>query len=432
MTTVIDHAIAIPTKQNNVWELIRDIAQNPDWQLDCQRVQFLSTSKTGRGTRWRNTTAKGKEQVIEVLAWYEGLGYEYRIVDGANFPNTRGRIRLQEAPEGTIVQWTFSYEVKGFMGSLRNNLSTKGQVDAEIIQGLRNLYTAVKESKSDERFVPEESKSYLREAPAVEERAQYQPRHPSKVQEIVPVEDTDARFKPTRRSTGSMPAIIEPPIAADDTKPNAATQPDVLAITPEAPKAQPRPSMAEPDFLRLMPEQMPQSNFSPASTPSPKLEEETAPAPPPLAIDTELLQPTTPMPQAKIEPLSPNRDISKVDTAQISVFELFGLPKPSETEKVRAIDDAPIAAPPVPNPQPAPVNLAPSLETVAVNPAPSLDIPAEELVPPAESSESVRVAAIFADQTPIIPDVEPESKRRRGLRASLRQRLAPVRLPKID
>ena len=87
--------------------------------------------------------------------------------------------------------------------------------------------------------------------------------------------------------------------------------------------------MAEPDFLRLMPEQMLQANLSPATTPNPKLEEETAPAPPPLAIDTELLQPTTPLPQAKIEPLSPNRDISKVDTAQISVFELFGLPKPS-------------------------------------------------------------------------------------------------------
>jgi hypothetical protein len=422
MTTVIDHAIAIPTKQNNVWDMIRDIAQNPKWQLDCQRVQFLSTNKGGRGTRWRNTTARGKEQVIEILAWYEGLGYEYRIVDGANFANSRGRIRLQEAPEGTIVQWTFSYEVTGFMGGLKNSLGAKRQMDNEIIQGLRNLYGAIKEAKSDERFVPEESKSYLQEAPAVEERAKYQPRHPSKAQEISPVEDAESRYMPPKRSTGTVPRITEPPLAEDDTKPNPAIQSETpKSLTPDATKPHSRTPLNEPDFLRLMPEPMPLSSPIPAQN-APKLEEETAAAPPSLNIETEIIKaPATP--QATVEPLSTDRSVDKTDTAQISVFELFGLPKPSETERVRPIDNPPFATP-APTLEPAPVSPTPNQEA-----APSLDIPASELLPPTESSESIR-AAIFADQTPIVPDVEPEAGRRRGLRASLRQRLAPVRLPK--
>jgi hypothetical protein len=419
MTTVIDHAIAIPTKQNNVWDMIRDIAQNPKWQLDCQRVQFLTNSKGGRGTRWRNTTARGKEQVIEIVAWYEGLGYEYRIVDGANFANSRGRIRLQEAPEGTIVQWTYSYDVAGFMGALKNNLGAKRQMDHEIIQGLRNLYGVIKEAKSDERFVPEESKSYLREAPAVEDRAKYQPRHPSKAQEISPIEDTDAIYKPPKRSTGTVPIISEPPLAEDDTRPNPATQPEApKPAIPEVSKPQPRAPMNEPDFLRLMPEPMPVASPTPPTPVVPKAEEETAAAPPSLGTDTEAIKLPGSAPQAMVEPLSTERDFNKVDTAQISVFELFGLPKPSETERVRPIDDSPLASQP-----------APSLEPAPLSPAPSLDIPASELIPPTESSENIR-AAIFADQTPIVPDVEPELKRRTGLRATLRQRLAPVRVPK--
>ena len=431
MPTVIDHAIAIPTRQPVIWEIIRDIAQNPNWQLDSQRVQFLSTSKAGRGTRWRNTTARGKEQVIEILAWYEGLGYEYRIVDGANFENSRGRIRLQEAPEGTIVQWTFSYDVKGFFGNLQNNLGAKRQVDNEVVQGLRKLYGIIKDAKADERIVPEESKAYLKEAPDVEERAKYQPRHPSavKAQELTAIPDADAPYKPPKRSTASVPLIPEPPIAEDDTHPNALVQPEALKpLVPDAPKpivpevAKPQPSLNEPDFLRHMPEQMPISFTPPApiSPVAPKAEEETVAAPPPILSETEAVKAA---PQATVEPLNPVRDYSKLDTAQVSVFELFGLPKPSETEKVRAINDEP--APSVTIFEPKPVEPQPSLDIPSPTPA---VIPLPDIV----TSESIPASSIFNDITPIIPDVEPEPKRRTGLRANLRQRLAPVRLPKVE
>lgn len=249
MTTVIDHAIAIPSRPGAVWQVISDISNLPTWHPDSKRVQYLTTNTSGRGTRWRNTTNSNKEQVLEITAWYEGLGYEYRIVDGSNYPKNRGRIRLQEAPEGTVVQWTFSYEMNGFLSNLRNKLSMKGKADKEVVQGLRNLYILIKESKLDEVLDPEQSKAYLKIAPNVEQRASYQPKYPTRVssQEVPVVKiDDNRRYKPPAQAVASMPLIEEPPQTDEDTRPNPVIQTaNEVPITPQ---------IAEPDFLKAMPD----------------------------------------------------------------------------------------------------------------------------------------------------------------------------------
>lgn len=410
MTTVIDHAIAIPTRPSVVWDVIRDISNNSAWQSDSQRVQFLTTARYGRGMRWRNTNKANKEQVIEITAWYEGLGYEYRIVDGSVYPNNRGRIRLQESPEGTVVQWSFSYDVNGLFGGLRNNFGLKGRADKQIVEGLKKLYVFIKDSKADEQLIPEESKSYLQEAPNVQERASYQPRYPikTKSQEMRAIQvDTEDRFKPPAEHVPT-PLIEEPPLADEDTRPN----PAIAASEP----------VAEPSFLESLPADSVSSNSLP--TIDSALEEETVRAVDETADET---LPTLPRSQQKATPVSneiglserstqeneaiadvpltdegankatlesitPNQDVSKLDTAKISVFELFGLEKPSETEQVVAI------------------------RTTSTG---------EILIPEPPRS--------FMDSAPIIPDVQPERHtRRRGLRASLRSQLKRIRVPKYE
>ncbi|HLU12062.1 MAG TPA: SRPBCC family protein, partial [Oceanobacillus sp.] len=111
--TTIDQRVLVPVAQSIVWDYIRNINNNPSWQTDCRSISFLSSKHEGPGTRWRYTTTKGRENVVEITAWYNGLGYEYVFVDGPRFRNNRGRIRLQEIAEGTIVQWTFSFEGGG-------------------------------------------------------------------------------------------------------------------------------------------------------------------------------------------------------------------------------------------------------------------------------------------------------------------------------
>jgi uncharacterized membrane protein len=443
-STVIDHAIAIPTKQRNVWEHLRDIQQYPVWQVDKESISFLTTKRSGRGTRFRTTTARGTAQVIEITAWYEGLGYEYVIVDGTHLSNNRGRIRLQESPEGTIVQWTFSYDVSGFLGGIRNALGARRRVDNDIIDSLRNLYSYIKELRGEEKFIAEESSAYLKEAPDVEERSKYQPRYPSKLEQEAAqaVSDTpepqafdSVRFerpKPETREIVDIPEppepevvppepepiqtaarITEPPVMEEDTTPN----PSIA----EEPKSAAKP-LPEPSFLKDIPD------FSQAA-PEPKLKPEplprldevedtteslTEPAPQP-ANESTVIQPREPELEAfesvpdmesgyDIPPLALS-DESDDDTSRISVFEVFGLPKPSETENLRAIDDEILAG-------------EEELTDVA-----SFEL---EL----ESEPNTEEVKAFMADTPIEPDIEPESAPRRGLRAAMRRKKTRVRLPK--
>ncbi|MEL6306871.1 MAG: SRPBCC family protein, partial [Chloroflexota bacterium] len=281
MPTVIDHAIAIPTRPHYVWDVIRDIPQNPTWQPNSQRVQFLTSVKQGRGTRWRNTTPDNREQVFEITAWYEGLGYEYRIVDGSPYPKNRGRIRLQEAPEGTVVQWTFSYEVDGFFGSIRNSIGMRGNADKQVVEGLRQLYGYIKDARNDEAYDPEASKAFLREAPNVVERSEYKPRYPSKISDqeieradVAATQEQDALFRPPtpaiQTQTTPTPIIHEPPVEEGDTRPNPAVSPAAqidappVQATPTTPFERLRqsrqtnlPPLEEPDFLKAIPDALP-------------------------------------------------------------------------------------------------------------------------------------------------------------------------------
>src|SRR5215213_728479 len=182
--TTIDHRILIPAAPDVVWNYVSDITHNPDWQVDCTDVIFLTSRREGPGLRWRYAAPGGHEMVIAITAWYNGLGYEYYFVDGTPFRENKGRIRLQEIPEGTIVQWTFTYELGGLLGGMRNSLGMRRQIDQTISDSLKTLWQKIKQSTGASRVL--EPKSLMRDAPDVEARSAYQPRHPS----VVDVEET--------------------------------------------------------------------------------------------------------------------------------------------------------------------------------------------------------------------------------------------------
>lgn len=421
-STIIDHAIAIPTKQRNVWEQISDISKFPLWHVDTKTVSFLTTKHSGRGTRYRATTRRGRERVIEITAWYEGLGFEYIIVDGSPYASNRGRIRLQESTDGTIVQWTFTYELTGFLSGLRNSLVVRRGIDNDIIDNLRNIYTYIKELRGEENFVPEESKSYLKEAPDVLARSQYQPRYPSKSEPIVPITPETA--------PASVSGIVEPPLVEGDTKPNPSVQPE--ATPPAEPISEPTFLKDVPDFsqapseTQVKPEPLPRFTEAEIET-----ESLTAPTPAqsherpsvlPVQAQTPPVQAEEPVPQAAAssepivsedsdeidadavytDPLPGLETSTTDDSSKVSVFEVFGLPKPSETEKLTAIQEAEIFSLPI---------------DLTAEPDPVIEANTEQL-------------KAFTDDAPIVPDVEPEAPKRTGLRASLRRKKTRVRLPK--
>lgn len=300
---ILDQRILIPDIASEaVWAHISNIAQNPTWQVDCRSVSFLSTRRTGPGVRWRYTSDQGRECVVETTAWYEGLGYEYTFVDGAPFRTSRGRIRLQEIPEGTVVQWTLNYETGGVLGGVKNTISTRRRLESLMVDSLKTLWRYV---QSDSRRTVHEPKSLMRDAPDYEARTKYQPRHPSAA----------------KKEQGN--AIPEPPMADEDTR-------------PRAPVVEPQTPLVEPDFLTdasVFERPPATTETQPALTTVDFMERHSQVEEAPV---TEMELDATS--ESVIEQLAVSlEDLSKTDTSQISVFDVFGLPKPSETQEMKAV-----------------------------------------------------------------------------------------------
>jgi Polyketide cyclase / dehydrase and lipid transport len=360
---ILDHRILIPTSQETVWEYISDLASNPTWQADCKNIAFVSTHHSGVGVRWRCDTGGGRSYIIETTTWYDKLGYEYTFVDGAPFRESKGRIRLQEIAEGTIVQWTFTYETGGFLGGVRNALATKRQIESTMIESLRSLWSAIQ--KSGKTGKPLEAKSLMQDALDYEARAHYKPRH--------------APNKPdTPEQVPSEPIIVEPPISEDDTRPRApvkldtsVNEPAFLSSLPNAQAEKPGVPPAEA-ASHLSPETPPsaQRPVPVVESPSPSpVEVSSVSAPPPPADNSasteedKALTPEKPeMARDVVETPSAHKadtqetvsfttttttnandippsteELAEIDTAEMSVFDVFGLPRPSQTQEMQAV-----------------------------------------------------------------------------------------------
>lgn len=401
----IDQRILIPANPDVIWNVISNINDNPKWQVNCQNVSFLTTNHTGQGMRYRATNPKGGEYVTEITAWYENVGYAYKIIDGISTRSNSGRFRLQEITEGTIVQWVFEYEPSGLLGGIKNSLSTKRTFEQQIIKSLENLWRVIHELQAGKPYV---SRTAMREAPDVESRAQYKARHDSKRYE-------EQESVTPYQSVSDILQAEEPPFKQDDTRPHPAEPTPPSAIAPVSGNdifsRKSTLTKAEPDFLKSLDETGETADHSifqpPAKTeatpvndePQTKIEdqapdeatqtsesvaeieslfsfEEPKPESQPASIEAFLTapilekadepiqeSPITPEPITPIESETPQaiiqeeaiEELAKAtvhpeatetpsepvvndgDTSQMSIFEIFGLPKPSETQQMRAV-----------------------------------------------------------------------------------------------
>lgn len=419
---IIDQRILIPARQDVVWAYVSDLTNNAEWQSDCRAVSFLSTKHTGTGTRWRSTTSQGRDAVLEISSWYNGLGYEYQYVDGGAFKENLGRLRLQEIPEGTVVQWTFSFEGGG--GLFGGGRATR-QIDSTMAASLKALYKQVKNFTKDQNEAMV-AKSLIREAPDVEARAAYKPRHPSALAEgalddaaegavLLPVTSEPA-IKP--EDAGLVAAIdlhSEPPVAVDDTKPRE----PVGAVTEGDERFAPKPAPEAAAVQQAVPapvQDLPAAPIDESSAP-----EEAAPEP-----ATVVPPPAAPVDRTEAAALAAAAAaiLPPADREGKSIWEVFGVQPPG--------------APP-PAEVPPEAKSATAAETDPGEAAPEPDAAAEafavELAEVAETPASAVVAEAPAE-APAVPEpaagqlkAPPIQHPRRGLRISERQQMICLRQP---
>jgi hypothetical protein len=407
---IIDQRILIPASQSQVWKYLSDLSRNADWQADCRSVTFLSSKREGPGTRWRMTTSRAQQLILEIQSWYNGLGYEYTIVDGTSMLDTKGRIRLQEIAEGTVVQWTFSFETKGVLGGLRGGTR---QLENDMAASLKALYKQIKAMPKESAAV----RSLMQDSPDVEGRQHYQPRYTPAFDARKSSTSTDPVAVPEAEQTVMRgPAVTvpdapqaepvpdllaEPPIKPDDTKPNPILAPEAPAdpavFAPPAP-AQPtvRATDSEPDFMPVLDDMLHQARPSQVETvaldaiqPMPAIQEETAPPP---AVVSE---PSEPEPPASMPPAE----------------------QPAAEQPPVVISEPPAPAPPL-QPEPA---VVPPVQVKSIW---------EELgLPRPENLEPSPLSGASSVSDPALMPLPPVTSIRQGFRAQDRRRIVRVRFP---
>ena len=315
---VIDLEILIPASPDFIWRFLGDLSTIPHWQEDVVSVSFLSTQHEGRGTRWRHSTQKGSDVVAQIGAWYDTLGFEYQIVDGAPFGENQGRIKLHEVPEGTLVNWTFQYELDGLLGGIRNAMRLKRNTTNQIQDSLRNLHHLITQESGG--ISTHEAKASMQDAPDVDERVGYQPRHPSAFHDPA-LEDLEAAAVDDASATDKQPIAYEfvneavplSAVADTDTKPNPVVLSTVAEISIEDDEEPALEDTKPIELAALLAEPPPE----PADLPEP------APVLAPISPEEpdEVPAPPVELPSRR----------EAIDSSHVSVFEIFGLQKPSET-----------------------------------------------------------------------------------------------------
>jgi len=396
---LIDQRILIDAPPDVVWQVISDQSQLVRWHAGYTSVSVLTTQQRGGGVRRRCTLASGKDVIEEISAWVESMGYEYRRVEGGPYKSYQGRLRLQLGPDGTSVQWTVNYTPRGVIGFVQDRLSGNralAQMVTDSLRQLRREVDALGQRMNDEararaairgRLNADERAAYAARQTAASDGQDAEsgeppvrpapPAEPSFVSELVaaepaidPMADTqpqDAPMTPTEpalraeRETTEPPA---PPAPAVDLA-SEAEIPLHQRVTPAhgIPSVQPSSSVVEhPAPHEPAPPIPPPAEIKPPVPAAPPPSEIKPPAPPAQAeVDpyvrfrrpadaTKELTSTPPdgvrpaelakeaaasLPEAR-PGLPPQTPIT--DTGEISIWEVFGLRRPSDQD-ADALDD---------------------------------------------------------------------------------------------
>ncbi len=416
--SLIDQRILVAAPIEAIWIYVTDPAQLIRWNLMCKQISVLTTKPGGVGARRRCVTEDGRTLVEQITAWFEHIGYEYIAVDGP-YAEYKGRIRLQAVPEGTIINWTIEYRLKGLLAAVRNLLSHKGKLDKMMTDSMRQLRRVVE--SSGVRLDPSDHARYaMQSAPSVDQRANRQggASVPDSMRETVmrPVQVTDddipeAPIVSTPRQTPvnpamaamsdskPMPSVAQPfaPFMSDsrpmppliaESRPMAPVNPAEAAGAPATDKhdTKPRPPQGlretlisssrrdrrdQDDDLPVEPSAptVPISLVAPPPPPEPETQTvdmpavptieppktlpEYIPTPPPFSIkdwvepnpDTGSVTPA-PAPFQTEDDTKPSANGVELptgeDTGQISIWDVFGVERPSE--KAQAELEAVIAS----------------------------------------------------------------------------------------
>ncbi len=376
--SLIDQRILVVAPVEAVWLYLTDPAYVSKWNRGAKSISTLTTRLTGVGMRRRCVDTRGRAVVEEMTAWLENIGYEYIIIDGP-YRTFKGRVRLQPVPEGTIVNWTIEYQLKGVLAGLRDALRRRRGLRVQMADSLRALRRLI-EASGVKLDPVRQAKVAMQADPGIEARM-------ARVNEstrasaaittapavsIFGADDVpDLPERPVEQPTSiptSIPTHVPLPVNTQTIVASALKADTIKDDTkPRAPKglreAIDKTSEAEKLAQSLSPT-VPAAMVAPPRPPDPPTQtlpvmanvtlapQNTSVARPPNLPEVKAV-PSVELPEPPIPtaPSVPPPPYEKLDTGEMSIWDIFGLEPPSQRNKAEL--DAVIASLQTPPPRPA-------------------------------------------------------------------------------
>lgn len=139
-------SMVLEQPQQQVWNIISDLAQASNYVPGVERVEITSNLSTGEGASRRVYKAQGDWLDETVTQWYDGLGFNLRLHQGdaAPFPfaSASFEYNLQAlSATATAVHMSLVYQPRyGLLGQVLDGLFLGGQVEKQVMgvaQGLK-------------------------------------------------------------------------------------------------------------------------------------------------------------------------------------------------------------------------------------------------------------------------------------------------------
>ena len=119
----ISRSVLIERPPRDVFRLVSDLEQGPDWFVGITRWDPRSKARKGIGAKYRVLVRIGSIEAggtLAVTEWEPPRTIAWESVDGIR---QRGRLRLRKSGPGTELSLEISYDLPGFGGWLAARLA---------------------------------------------------------------------------------------------------------------------------------------------------------------------------------------------------------------------------------------------------------------------------------------------------------------------
>lgn len=105
------HIIHVDAPREAVWDVLNDPSRIPQWLTGARKVEFISDSRRGPGTQWRQTEIYGPVVVVRVMELTEGERPRFAVMESVTRPRLELAIALDDAERDERVGTRLSVEV---------------------------------------------------------------------------------------------------------------------------------------------------------------------------------------------------------------------------------------------------------------------------------------------------------------------------------